>query len=63
MSISFVQSRFNFTLQEIEKLRQKLKTVQADHSKLQALHEDKVRSIRTNLMCYICGCVIFVGDS
>lgn len=30
---------------EIEKLRQKLKTVQADHSKLQALHEDKVKEL------------------
>lgn len=31
-----------FVLQEIEKFRQKLKTVQADHSKLQTAYEEKV---------------------
>ena len=29
-------------LQEIEKFRQKLKSLQTDHNKLQASHEDKV---------------------
>lgn len=33
---------FILFLQEIEKFRQKLKSVQTDHNKLQASHEDKV---------------------
>ena len=31
-------------IQEIEKFRQKLKTVQTDHSKLQTAYDERVRS-------------------